>query len=229
MKRYIITCLALLCGMLINACVPQNFSPSLNPTDIINQLINLEKTTSALNNNVTYISSQAGLPSSFSEFKKRCSSMARSPEGAVKMYFDAVFCYLDPNRRTEASKMLRYIMHADAGWEKEQKYVTFTRRLKDPASHYIFKSFAAGTSPENGYSMSPENYSLVFSGSSKEADYTRIFLISSGSDSRRIVWVKQYQDGLWYVINNADTYLKVRDPVSYRPDNRHDADYDKRY
>ena len=155
--------------------------------------------------------------------------MARSPEGAVKMYFDAVFCYLDPNRRTEASKMLRYIMHADAGWEKEQKYVTFTRRLKDPASHYIFKSFAAGTSPENGYSMSPENYSLVFSGSSKEADYTRIFLISSGSDSRRIVWVKQYQDGLWYVINNADTYLKVRDPVSYRPDNRHDADYDKRY
>ena len=180
MKRYIITCLALLCGMLVTACVPQNFSPSLNPTDIINQLINLENATSTLNNNVTYISSQAGLPSSFSEFKKRCSTVARSPEGAVKMYFDAVFCYLDPNRRTEASKMLRYIM-------------------------------------------------LVFSGSSKEADYTRIFLISSGSDSRRIVWVKQYQDGLWYVINNADTYLKVRAPVSYRPDNRHDADYDKRY
>ena len=229
MKKYIVTCLAVLCCMLITACVPQNFSAqSLNPADIINQIINIEKTASASKNNTTYLSFPAGLPSTFSEFKTRCSSVARSPEGAVKMYFDAVFCYLDPKRREEAAKMLRYIMHADAGWEKEQRFATFVRRMKDPATHYIFKSFAAGTSPENGYSMSPENYSLVFSGSSKEADYLRIFLISSGSDSRRIVWVKQYQDGLWYVINNADTYLKVRAPVSNRPDNSHDADYDNR-
>lgn len=169
-----------------------------------------------------------GLPSTYADFKERCRAAAVTPEGAVKMYFDAVFCYLDPARRAEASKMLRYIMHADAGWESSQRYVTFTRRLKDPASHYIFKSFAAGTSPENGYRMSPENYSLVFSGTSQEADYVRVFLISSGSDSRRIVWVKQYQDGLWYVINNADTYLKVRDPASFRPDNSHDADYNNR-
>lgn len=227
MKKYIVTCLAVLCTMLAAACVSPNISPSLNPSDIINQLINLQKTTSA-SNNVTYISSQAGLPKNFSEFKNRCGTAALSPEGAVKMYFDAVFCHFDPKRRAEASKMLRYIMHADAGWEKEQKYVTFVRRLKDPAYHYIFKSFAAGTSPENRYSMSPENYSLVLSGLSKETDYTRIFLISSGSDNRRIVWVKQYSDGLWYVINNADTYLKVRDPISNNPDNSHDADYDNR-
>ena len=220
MKKSLFACLSLLCGMLLYACVP-TLPHSSRYSALLDPLMDSGRTTS--------FSAPEGLPSSFSEFKSRCQSVCRSPEGAVKMYFDAVFCYLDPNRRTEASKMLRYIMHADAGWEKEQKYVTFTRRLKDPASHYIFKSFAAGTSPENGYSMSPENYSLVFSGSSKEADYTRIFLISSGSDSRRIVLVKQYQDGLWYVINNADTYLKVRDPVSYRPDNRHDADYDKRY
>lgn len=174
------------------------------------------------------VASAKGLPSTYADFKERCHTVAVTPEGAVKMYFDAVFCYLDPARRAEASKMLRYIMHADAGWESSQRYVTFARRLKDPASHYIFRSFAAGTSPENGYRMSPENYSLVFSGTSQEADYVRVFLISSGSDSRRIVWVKQYQDGLWYVINNADTYLKVRDPASSRPDNSHDADYDNR-
>lgn len=150
------------------------------------------------------VASAKGLPSTYADFKERCHTVAVTPEGAVKMYFDAVFCYLDPNRRTEASKMLRYIMHADANWEKKQKYVTFARRLKDPACHYIFRSFASGTSPQNGYRMSPENYSLVFSGKSNEADYARVFLISSGSDSRRIVWVKQYQDGLWYVINNAD-------------------------
>lgn len=174
------------------------------------------------------VASAKGLPSTYADFKERCHTVAVTPEGAVKMYFDAVFCYLDPNRRTEASKMLRYIMHADANWEKKQKYVTFARRLKDPACHYIFRSFASGTSPQNGYRMSPENYSLVFSGKSNEADYARVFLISSGSDSRRIVWVKQYQDGLWYVINNADTYMKVREPASSRPDNSHDADYDNR-
>lgn len=174
------------------------------------------------------VASAKGLPSTYADFKERCHTVAVTPEGAVKMYFDAVFCYLDPNRRTEASKMLRYIMHADANWEKKQKYVTFARRLKDPACHYIFRSFASGTSPQNGYRMSPENYSLVFSGKSNEADYVRVFLISSGSDSRRIVWVKQYQDGLWYVINNADTYMKVREPASSRPDNSHDADYDNR-
>ena len=76
------------------------------------------------------------------------------------MYFDAVFCYLDPQRRAEASKMLRFIMHADANWEGSQKYVTFVRRLRDPHYRYIFQSFAAGTSPENGYRMSPDNYSL---------------------------------------------------------------------
>lgn len=174
------------------------------------------------------VASAKGLPSTYADFKERCHTVAVTPEGAVKMYFDAVFCYFDPSRRTEASKMLRYIMHADANWEKKQKYVTFARRLKDPACHYIFRSFASGTSPQNGYRMSPENYSLVFSGKSNEADYVRVFLISSGSDSRRIVWVKQYQDGLWYVINNADTYMKVREPASSRPDNSHDADYDNR-
>ena len=220
MKKPLFACLALLCGMLLCACVP-TLPHSSRYAALLDPLMNSGRTTS--------IDAPAGLPANFSEFKSRCQSVARSPEGAVKMYFDAVFCYLEPGRRTEASKMLRYIMHADAGWESSQRYVTFARRLKDPASHYIFRSFAAGTSPENGYRMSPEKYSLVFSDTSQEADYVRVFLISSGSDSRRIVWVKQYQDGLWYVINNADTYLKVRDPVSYRPDNRHDADYDKRY
>ena len=219
MKKPLFACLALLCGMLLCACVP-TLPHSSRYAALLDPLMNSGRTTS--------IDAPAGLPANFSEFKSRCQSVARSPEGAVKMYFDAVFCYLEPGRRTEASKMLRYIMHADAGWESSQRYVTFARRLKDPASHYIFRSFAAGTSPENGYRMSPENYSLVFSGTSQEADEVRVFLISSGSDSRRIVWVKQYQDGLWYVINNADTYLKVRDPASSRPDNSHDADYDNR-
>lgn len=167
-----------------------------------------------------------GLPQNYADFKARCQFACLTPEGAVKMYFDAVFCYLDPDRRSEASKMLRYIMHAESNWEGSQKYVTFIRRLEDPAYHYIFKSFAVGTSPENGYEMSPDTYSLVFTRKDKQQDYIRVFLRSSGADSDRRVWVKQYSDGFWYVINNSDTYAKVRDPECSGMDNSHDADYD---
>ena len=167
-----------------------------------------------------------GLPSTYADFKARCRTAAVTPEGAVKMYFDAVFCYLDPNRRAEASKMLRYIMHADSNWEGSQRHVTFLRRLKNPSYHYIFKSFAAGTSPENGYSMSPDNYKLLFTRKDRQQDYTRVFLRSSGADSDRRVWVKQYSDGFWYVINNADTYAKVRDPAVSDMNTSHDADFD---
>ena len=79
------------------------------------------------------VASAKGLPSTYADFKERCHTVAVTPEGAVKMYFDAVFCYLDPNRRTEASKMLRYIMNADANWEGNQRHVTFIRRLKEPS------------------------------------------------------------------------------------------------
>lgn len=167
-----------------------------------------------------------GLPSTYADFKERCRAAAVTPEGAVKMYFDAVFCYLDPARRAEASKMLRYIMHTDANWEGNQRHVTFLRRLKDPSLHYIFRSFAAGTSPENGYRMSPDAYQLVFTRKDRQQDYIRVFLRSSGADSDRRVWVKQYSDGFWYVINNADTYAKVRDPAVSGMSNSHDADFD---
>ena len=117
-------------------------------------------------------------------------------------------------------------MHADANWEGDQRHVTFIRRLKEPSYHYIFRSFASGTSPENGYSMSPDDYRLVFSKKDQQQDYIRVFLRSSGADSDRRVWVKQYPDGFWYVINNSDTYAKVRDPAVSALNNSHDADFD---
>ena len=172
------------------------------------------------------MAASGGLPDSYAAFKARCQTAARNPEGAVKMYFDAVFCYLDPARRSEAVKMLRYIMHADAGWERSPNYGTFVNRMRDPSQHFIFRSFAAGTSPGNGYRMSPDSYRLVIANKAAESDYTRINLISSGADSPCSVWVRQYEDGLWYLINNAGTYAQVRPPragVSHS----HDADYDE--
>lgn len=167
-----------------------------------------------------------GLPKNYSEFRDRCQAACQTPEGAAKMYFDAVFCYMDKAKRSEASKMLRFIMHADANWERSPYYSTFVERLRDKRHHHIFRSFAEGTSPENDYGMSPESYQLMIGECVPEQGYVRLFLYSSGSDSARPIWVKQYDDGLWYVINNAGTYSGVREPYSAKNHYGHDASYD---
>ncbi len=169
-----------------------------------------------------------GLPANFEDYKKRYAAHANTPQGAVKLYFDAVFCYIGGNR-AEALKMLRYSMHEIKGWERTAYHSTFMERLNDPRQHHIFRSFAAGTSPENGYAMSPQSYRLMYDGVRGMQGYTQVRLISSGADSPRIVQVRQYDDGLWYVIQNAGTYTQVREPYGRRQQRHrygHDASYD---
>jgi hypothetical protein len=170
---------------------------------------------------------QAELPRDFQEFKARYQQEDRVPEGALKLYFEAVFCYIDEATRSEGAKMLRYAMHLDRPLEQVGSYATFVSRMQDPDENYVFRSFAAGTSPQNGYHMSPDNFELMIVRRASETDYLALYLHSSGADSQRGVWMKEY-GGLWYTINNASTYSQVRAPQSQieRHKNAHDADFD---
>ncbi len=170
----------------------------------------------------------AELPRDYQAFKARYQREATTPEGALKLYFEAVFSYMDESRRDEAGKMLRYAMHWERPIERSPVLATFVSRLKDPRQHYIFRSFARGSSPENDYQMSPDDFELMVAGQRQEADRLNVLLRSSGADSPRIVWVKQFEDGLWYTINNAGTYAQVRQPLGQSASRRnaHDADYD---
>ncbi len=188
----------------------------INAQEIINQDTNeiLISQNLDFNNSLGYLVADghmSGLPKNFADFKQRCQTMARTPEGAIKMYFDAVFAYIDPNTRAEGEKMLGYIMHEPEDWHRRSSYSTFTSRLKDKNMNYVFRSFAVGTSPQNGYKMSPDNYDIEIIKITKEADYSRALLKSTGADSDRAVWVKEY-DGLWYVINNAGSYSSIKPP-----------------
>ena len=169
-----------------------------------------------------------GRPHTFSEFKERYAQVSTSPQGAVRMYFDALFSYIDPARRAEGAKMLRYSLHEGQNLERSPVWSTFVSRLQDPAYHYIFRSFAQGTSPENNYQMNPDNYQLMFVKSRQETDYVQITIRSSGADSPRPVHVQRFDDGLWYVVNNHGTYTEVRKPAGYRQQTygSHDADLD---
>lgn len=169
----------------------------------------------------------AKLPADYQEFKARYQTEGHTMEGAAHLYFEAVFCYMDEGKREEASKMLRYAMYLPMPLERSNNYRTFVERLKDEHYHYIFRSFAVGTSPENSYKMSPDDFRLDFASKRKEADFTQLYIKSSGADSARSIWMQEH-DGLWYVINNASTYAQVREPKSSAETRRnaHDADYD---
>ena len=170
---------------------------------------------------------EAKLPRDFQEFKARYETEGRTIDGAAKLYFEAVFCYFDVNTRDEASKMLRYAMYLSMPLERSNSYATFVDRLKDRNYHHIFRSYAVGTSPENSYAMSPDDFELNIVSRERRQDYTVLNIRSSGADHPRGVWMQEH-DGLWYMTNNANTYMGIRDPraaVDARR-NAHDADFD---
>ena len=75
--------------------------------------------------------------------------------------------------------------------------------------------------------MDPNNYQLMMGELVEDAGYLRLFLHSSGSDSTRPIWVKQFDDGLWYVINVVSTYAGARSPYRSKNHYGHDANYDR--
>ena len=171
----------------------------------------------------------AELPKTYREFKDKYQTEAKTYEGAVKMYFEAVFAYMNEDTRTEGGKMLRYALRSETPIDRSQYYSTFAERLKNPDYQHIFRSFAAGSSPENDYAMNPEDFELMFEGAPvRESTYLRVPLRSSGADSLRYLWVKEFDGGLWFVINNAASYVEVK-PMKSEIERRNqafDADYD---
>ena len=171
----------------------------------------------------------AKLPATYKEFKARYQTEGKTIEGAVKLYFEAVFAFINENTRKEAGKMLRYALYSDRPIERSTYYATFVERMKDPDYNFMFRSYAEGATPENDYAMSPDDFEIMYAREpfKDPGGYMRVPLESSGSDSERIIWVKNI-DGLWYVINNAATYVQVKDPkhVTDKKKRAHDADFD---
>lgn len=177
-------------------------------------------------------SASAVLPKTYQEFKARYQTEGRTVEGAVKLYFEGVFAYMNPQTRKEGAKMLRYSLHSNMPIERSTYYATFVERMKDPDYNYSFRSFAYGAEPENNYAMSPDDFEIMYAGRITEdraGGYLKVPLLSSGADSPRVIWVKLYEDGLYYVINNAATYVQVKIPraEAVRRSHSHDSDYDE--
>ena len=176
------------------------------------------------------VPAHAELPKTYKDFKARYQTEAKTYKGAIKLYFEAVFAYINEETRTEGGKMLRYSLRSETPIDRSTFYATFADRLKDPAWHEVFRSFAEGSSPENNYAMNPDDFEVSYTGTTtKEGDYLRVYLRSSGADSPRVIWVKKFDDGLWFVTNNAATYVQVKPGKAEieRRNRAFDADFDE--
>ncbi len=222
MKKYLLK-IAMVAGLMLSATTGAN--AFIDMQEITDGISNALKTTSDKLSISEPKQDYGTLAQTYADWKVRIPTMLNTPEGAVKMYFDGVYSYMNPKTRNEGQKMLRYILREDADWDTKPSMNTFVSRMKDPNQHYIFKSFAKGSTPENGYLMDINNYELMFVNKAKETDYTRVMIKSSGSDTDKGVWVKQFSDGNWHVINNANLYGNVRKPTNTQ-DNSFDADFD---
>ncbi len=173
------------------------------------------------------VPSFAALPKDYKEFKARYANEAKTPEGAAKLHFDAIFCYMDPNKREEGSKMLRYSMRLRKDWEYSDLYNIFSSRMEDTDYSHIFRSYAEGATTANGYKMSEDDYKLVIINKwlHKSGD-AQVSLQSGGADSPRSIHMQKV-DGLWYVSDNSAIYADIRKPLSDLDKTGHDADYDE--
>jgi hypothetical protein len=151
-------------------------------------------------------------------WKQRHAEEGKTPEGAIKLWFDALYLSLDPATRQLGRDLLQYLtipLRDDDQWHRRPSNQTFVSRLDDHRYHHIFRSYAEGATPENGYSLDPTSYSLQIAGSERDK-YGRgwkILLVSSGADNPRPVYLKQSTTSdLWYVNSYANVYVGIRAP-----------------
>ncbi len=159
------------------------------------------------------------LAKNIDEMKALHQKIGMEPQGATKCFLDAVFVYMNPLTRNEGRKMLQYLaipLMENQEWDKHTERL-FVERMVNESYHHIWRSYAKGTSPENGYAMDPNNWVLNFERTHRFENDPRglqVYLRSSGADNPRVVYVKQSTaSGLWYMNIWPSLYVGIRPPV----------------
>ena len=147
-------------------------------------------------------------PASEEAFKKRMAEEAQTPEGALQLWFEGLYLYMEGEDLGDT--MLQEMTQAfEAGWQKKNTARRFAERLK--TQQEIFRSYAKGAKPENGYTMDPKNFELDIVRSEEDSDGWLIGLKSGGADSPRLIYfAKDEEDGLWRVRKFDSIYVGVK-------------------
>ncbi|MCL2325893.1 MAG: hypothetical protein FWC40_05270 [Proteobacteria bacterium] len=157
------------------------------------------------------IEASAKPPADMAEFQNRFVVEAKTPEGAVKLWFQGLLLWQNVVTRDLGRKILLATTHdLPANFETSAPHQTFRNRtFHEP---WIAWSFCAGTSPANGYKTDLDKCELTFTGSREEYDSWAVWLKSSGADSNRKISLIKRADGIWMISNYPGMYAGVRPP-----------------
>lgn len=157
---------------------------------------------------------------SFDKLKALHEEKGKTAEGALHVWFVALYQYTSRNldEYERGREGLSYLTIAfkdekNKDWEGLNSYRTFVERCEKYP--HIFRSYAKGSSPQNGYRMDPSDFELTIDRiGTKDSRGTQVYLRSSGADNPRPVYMKQStQTGLWYVNQFDNVYLDVKKVV----------------
>ena|SRR3989338_2313859 len=101
------------------------------------------------------------------------------------------------------------------GWALTRSALDAFKRLDDKP--YVARSYVAGTSPENNYTL-PKECSVTFRlqdkyvGDVEKGDY-KVFVWSSGADSARPVTCKRNDNGVWKAHEFSTLTVGIRAPT----------------
>lgn len=157
---------------------------------------------------------QPGLPKTMEEFEARVAEKALDPKQAAKLWFDAVFVYMNVDKELGARMIT--LMTKDKEWQKKSYFMA---ALKERP--YILRSYAKGTAPENNYEMDPNKYVLAIErvdrkpfDDKEEDEYVKLFIKSSGADSPRPLTFQRNIRGEYKVFEFSSIYVGIRPPQS---------------
>jgi len=159
-------------------------------------------------------SAALALPKSVAEFRTRQDVEAVSPQGAARLWFDAVWVYLGGD--TKLGAQLITVMMKDKQWPTAMPCLVDAMRLKPQ----ILRSYVRGATPENGYVLSPDHYELNIRDLSLQplpqfpvGKIVRLMLTSGGADAPRALDLERNGLGLYAVRDPRPLCLGIRPPM----------------
>ncbi|MEI6503991.1 MAG: hypothetical protein WCP21_23510, partial [Armatimonadota bacterium] len=162
----------------------------------------------------------ADLPKSLEEYQGQVTAGASDPKTATKLFFDGLFVYLSGEK--DLGKQLIMEMSRYKEWSENNHRMLLERMESMP---HIYRSYAAGATPDNAYQMDPQSYELVFSGEvnlkpyadKAEGEFAKLFVRSGGADAPRSLTLQRNNAGQYKVYEFSSLNLDIR-PVKAAPD-----------
>jgi len=154
----------------------------------------------------------AQLPADVAQFQEQMTGRATSPQGAAKLWFDAVMVYTTRDKAQGTAMITE--MTKDKDWEATMSY--FVDALNNKA--HLFRSYTKGATPDNGYRTDPDKYELVIVGKAHtrpfadypEGEVVKLSLKSGGAELPRPMFMQRNEDGIYKAREFSSICVDVR-------------------